>query len=81
LDAEPPPEVHAPIEFLITIAMSGMATLVGVAAAWGSLRAQMKGVHDRLDRMNGRMDNHGERLDDQGQRVAHLEGVLPHGGG
>ena len=23
----------------------------------------------------------GERLDDQGQRIAHLEGVLPHGGG
>ncbi len=66
---------------LIATGISGLAILLGLAATWGSLRTQMKGVHKRLDRVNGRLDNHGERLDDQGQRVAHLEGGLPHGGG
>ncbi len=37
LDAGSPPEVHAPFEVLIAVAISGLVPLVGVAASCGWL--------------------------------------------
>ena len=65
-------------QVLATI-ISGVIVLVAGGIAWGSLIAQMKGVHKRLDGINGRIDDHAKSLDDQGQRIAHQEGAAPHG--
>ena len=59
---------------LIGIGASALVMLLGLAATWGSLRNEVKGIHHRLDRMNGRLDRHSERLDGHGERIAHLEG-------
>lgn len=68
---------------LMAVVLSGAITLAGIAAAWGNIRAQLKGLYQLHDATDKRLDSHSERLAGQGQRIAHLEGVLPHspGGG
>ena len=65
---------------LLAVIVSGASTLIAIGAAWGTLRAQLKAIHEHLAASNGRLDKHDDELIDQGQRVAHLEGVIPHGG-
>ena len=66
---------------LLAVILSGAITLAAMAAAWGTLRAQLKSVIDHLAPINGRLDKHDDELIEQGKHVAHLEGVLPHSSG
>ena len=63
---------------LLATTISGIVVLLAGGIAWGSLTAQMRGVHKSLDGLNGTIEVHRLRLDYQGQRVAHLQGVFPH---
>jgi hypothetical protein len=49
-----------------------LGQVVVAAAIWGGIRADIKGMHERLDRMEKRTDDAHRRIDE------HLQTDVPH---
>lgn len=60
---------------ILAVAASTLFVLLGLAAAWGSLRAEVKELQRRQTVMNGSVARHEQSLIDHGERISHLEGA------
>jgi len=68
------------MDITFNVSLGAMVTIVifalSLAAGWGSIFAQIKGVNRRLDTINGRLDSQGVTQSEQGERIARIEGVF-----
>jgi len=53
--------------------------ILSLAAGWGSIWTQLKGINRRLDAQNGRLDKYGGELRTQGKDIANLKGTIGQG--